>query len=358
MVSMQTVDFVRRKHYLDIILEKILPLEKERFPESFVENTNSFTMGPDGMEEMKSEPAVNNNIKSFEDIEFTSKLSDLDETDLQWMDFYFNQVDFLKTFVQSYFTTDNYDTTYTTVKYWFKALLTEGYWDSEYTDKILTNYYETKMMNYTLIKESGEYFKSSVIYEFFNMPKWFYNTLASIQKFKEEIVRKDGSIHFGESRLLNKIYYNLFDAALIILTRDFLFVESAIIYGLPLSNRVTHPKESAYQNLVNFANTSLPIFKSFDASDSEEFNFNDVLKHNKETYYKYEELFKNLLDKFNVDDNAILINDYKSSYSIKELEILYSYRVEFCKDCLTLVLLYEILKVEKNLLNQYNAFKN
>lgn len=358
MVSMQTVDFIRRKHYLDIILEKILPLERERFPEVFVENSTTFSMGPDGMEEMKSEPTINNNIKSFENITLTSKLSDLDETDLQWMDLYFSQVEFLNTFFQGYFNVEDYNATYTTVKYWFKALLTEGYWNATYTDKILSNYYETRIMNYTLIKESKNYFKDLNPYEFYNMPKWFYNTLASIVKFKEEILKEDGSVYFGESRLLNKIYFNLFDAALIILTRDFLFVESAIVYGLPLSNKVTHPKESAYQNLVNFCNASLPIFKSYDASDSEEFSFNDVLQHNKETYYKYEELFKNILNKYTTDNYAFTINDYKETYNIKELEMLYAMRVEFCKDCLTIVLLYEILKVEKDLLNQYNAFAN
>ena len=55
MVSIPTVDFIRKKHYLDIILEKILPIEKERFPEMFVENTNSSMMDMGG-EESKPEP--------------------------------------------------------------------------------------------------------------------------------------------------------------------------------------------------------------------------------------------------------------------------------------------------------------
>ena len=357
MVSIPTVDFIRKKHYLDIILEKILPIEKERFPEMFVENTNSSMMDMGG-EESKPEPTINNNIKSFENIEFTSKLSDLDESDLQWIDFYFSQLEFLKTFSQEYFSVDDYNSTYTSVKHWFKALLTEGYWDPEYTDRILTNYYETKVMNYTLIKESSSYFNESNIYEFYNMPKWFYNTLASIVKFKEEIVKEDGSIYFGESRLLNKIYYNLFDAALIILTRDFIFTESAVVYGLPFINQVIHPKESACQNLANFANSSIASFKSMDPSDTEEFSFNDTLQHNKATYFKYEEMFKNILDKFNTKNYEFIINDYKSTYNIKEFQLLYGTRVEFCKDCLTLVLLYEMLKKEKEILNQYNAFDN
>lgn len=357
MVSMQTVDFIRKRHYLDIILEKILPIEKERFPEMFVENTNSDMMDMEGRE-TKPEPAINNNIKSFDKIEFKSTLPDLDEKDLQWMDLYFNQVEFLESFSQKYLLVENYDNTYISVKHWFKALLTEGYWDPEYTDRILTNYYETKVMNYTLIKESSNYFNLSNTYEFYNMPKWFYNTLASIAKFKEEIVKEDGSIYFGESRLLNKIYYNLFDAALIILTRDFIFTESAVIYGLPLVNQISHPKESAYQNLVNFSNVSIEAFKSFDASDSEDFSFNDVLKHNKETYEKYEETFKKILDKFNTDNYAIIINDYNKSYTIKDFELLYATRVEFCKDCLTLVLMYEIMKKEREILNRYNAFNN
>lgn len=353
MISMQSVDFIRKKHYMDIILEKILPIEKERIPEMFVENTNSTTDLDGG--DSKPTPTVNNTIKCFENIEFTSKLSDLDETDLQWMDFYFNQLDFLRSFSQEYLSVDNYDATYTAVKHWFKALLTEGYWDPEYTDRILTNYYETKVMNYTLIKESSEYFKNQNTYEYYDMPKWFYNTLASINKFKEEIVKEDGSFNFGESRLLNKIYYNLFDAALIILTRDFIFTESAVVYGTPFLNQVVHPKESAYQNLINFANINIPAFKSLDSESSENFNLSEVLEYNKETYLKYREAFINLLNKFSIENYSLIINDYKNSYNIKEFELLYATRVEFCKDCLALVLLYEIIKKEKAVLDQYSV---
>lgn len=358
MISIQAVEFIRKKFYYDIILEKLLPIEKERFPEMFVENTNT-TMdlmysGEDTEEKTTPTPVVNNTVKSFENIEFTSKLSDLDETDLQWMDFYFNQLEFLNTFYQQYFSTDNYETTYTAVKYWFKALLTEGYWDPDFTDKILTNYYETKVMNYTLIKESSNYFQNYNSYEFFNIPKWFYNTLASINKFKEEIVKEDGSINFKESRIINKIYYNLFDAALIILTRSFILVESSIVYGLPFLNQLNHIKESAYQNLMNFSNFNIPIFKSLDSESSENFDLNEVLEHNKEAYFKYKETFIDLLNKFNVENYSFIINEYKESYNIKEFELLYSTRVEFCKDCLSLVLLYEIIKKEKSILDQYN----